>query len=598
MDTANFLNQKNKINLKSRLKHPAVIIAAIIILLGTNIFAAQKLFVNQGKIQGEKLVNAAKQVKTMELGVDGNGQANIETTGTVKADNQVDIFALAAGTVKGIYFKTGDKVSAGQLLVSIYDSTIAASLANAQTSVNNMQLSLNSNERTLAENIKQAELGVKRAQESIESAKIGLQTAQDNLANGQNLQEKSKEDIKNNAVIAYYNYLNAVNNALDQINYLIGAEKDGMQLPGVALTLGVKNSQTLTDAKNRYLSIDDIYQQQTQVEINGDNIMAGSASTVKLLSQTKDLIDATIIVLNNTIANSNFIESALVSQKNSFSGLRTTIINTQTAAQATLNSLQNIDLTNKREIDTLQNAVNISQNQLTLAQTGYDTAVGALQSAKEGKDQALVGSKAALDNARGQFNVLQTQAADLAVKAPIAGQITQKSVEIGSEMSIGKKVAQISQTDAVKIVTGISSADIYKIKIGDKANINEKLQGVITNIDPAADSATKKVTVEISYDNKNKDLIPETLVNVKIPVNGELGISGGSFFVPLQAVAITPNEKFVFIIKDGKAIKVAVESGMTEGEKIEIKNGLKNGDQVVVEGNKELENEDLIEITR
>ena len=128
--------------------------------------------------------------------------------------------------------------------------------------------------------------------------------------------------------------------------------------------------------------------------------------------------------------------------------------------------------------------------------------------------------------------------------------------------------------------------------------INDNLEGIITRIDPSADATTKKVTVEITYDNKDKKLIAETFVNVKIPVNGEQGMASNNFFIPLQAIAITPNEKFVFIVKDGKAAKIAVELGITEGEKIEVRNGLKNGDEVIVEGNKELEEGNVTEIIK
>lgn len=597
METANFLEQMPKQN-KSWFKGQFLIIPLAVILIGSGIFAAQSFLKSNGQVQGEKIVNAAKQVKTMVLGVDGNGQANIETVGTVKADSKVDVMAMVNGAVRGIYFKTGDTVSAQQILVSLYDSTLLTSLSNAQTGASNMQLSYDSNQRALEENIRQAELGIKRAQESVESAKIGRQTAQDNFTNSQNLQEKNKEDIKNNAVNAYHSYLNTVTSAFDQINYILAVENNGLQLPGINNTLGARDTQSVNNAKNIYISVQANFSKLENNAVTGENILSTTSEVVNLLGQLKSLVDATIVVLNNTGTSSSFPDAMLLAQKNSFFSMRSNVINMQTAAQATLNSLQNIELANKQQLDSLQNAVNIAQSQLKLAQTGYDTAVAALDSARTGKEQALAGSKAALDSARGQLNVIQTQTADLLVQAPISGVVTQKSVELGSEVRAGQKLAEISQSGAVKIVVGISSEDIYKMQLGRKVVINDSLEGIITRIDPSADATTKKVTVEITYDNKNEKLIAETFVNVKISVNGEQGISNNSFFIPLQAVAITPNEKFVFIIKDNKAVKVVVELGITEGEKIEVKNGLKNGDEVIIEGNKELGEGNLVEVIK
>src|SRR3989338_366758 len=585
----NFLEQASVQN-QNRFKSSWFIIPLAIILIGSIIFVFQNFVKNNGQVQGEKVANVAPQVKTMVLGGDGNGQANIATVGTVKADSKVEVVAMVNGTARGVYFKTGDTVTAKQVLISLYDSTLLANLNNAQTNAGNMQLSYDSNQRTLDENIRQAELGIRRAQESVGSVAIGLQTAEDNLANARNLQEKNKEDIKNNAVISYHNYLNAVSSGLDQVNYLLGEDKDSGQLPGISSTLGVTNLQTVTDAKNKYTLTRAVYFAQDKAGVNTDDVLAGVKAVAQLLSQTKDLIDSTIAVLNHTIANSNFPDSALMAQRSLFSNLRSTVINAQVAAQATLNSLQNVDLVNKQQLDALQNAVNIARSQLTLAQTGYDTAVAALASARKGKEQALIGAKAALDNARGQLNIIQTQAADLSVEAPIAGVVTQKSVELGGEVRAGQKLAEISQNDAVKIIVGISSEDVYKIKLGQPAAINDNLAGAVTRIDPAADAMTKKVTVEITYDNKDKKLIAETFVDVKMPVQSQsAGPLAGSFFVPLQAVSITPNETFVFIVKDGKAAKIPVELGITEGEKIEVTSGLRNGDEVITEGNKELE---------
>jgi RND family efflux transporter MFP subunit len=588
----NFLNYSRMI---SWYKKPFFIVPIAVALLGSGmLYAAQAVVQQLGKTENAEVVVAPKQIKTMRLGVDGNGIAAIQTVGTVKAENEAEVATQAGGTVKNIYFKIGDTVSAGQILVSLYDSTLAATLNNAQVSVNNLQLSYNSNQLSLQESIRQAELGVQRAQESVESAEIGLQAAKDNLVNGQNLQEKGKEDLKNTALTAYYYYLNIISGALDQTNNLLGADENAMQLPGLNSTIGVENAQTLTDAKNKYLSVRSAYEKQNQAQAGTDTITEDSQAVSLILFQTKELIDMAIAVLNNTTSSSLFPDTSLVAQRNAFTSLRTAVINAQTAAQGTLSSLQNIDLSNKRDLDSLQHATDIASNQLTLSKTAYETAVAGLKSAQAIEKQTLVSSKAAIDNARGQLNVIQTQAANLSVTAPIGGQITQKSVALGSEVKVGQTVAVISQVGGVKILASVSSEDIYKLKVGENVIITDSLTGVLTRVDPSADQLTKKVGIEIAYDNQERKLVHETFVPLTIPVRDET--KNDSFFLPLSAVSITANENYVFLAKDGKAVKNIVELGATEGEKIEIKSGLKNGDEVIIEGNRDLENGQSVQI--
>ena len=132
------------------------------------------------------------------------------------------------------------------------------------------------------------------------------------------------------------------------------------------------------------------------------------------------------------------------------------------------------------------------------------------------------------------------------------------------------------------------------------AIINDNLGGVIGHIDPAADPMTKKVKVEIAFDNKDKELIPETFVDITIYTteenNANSVFSADSFLVPLKAVTITQTEKYVFLAKEGKAIKTTVEIGQTEGNKVEITAGLNNGDELIIEGNRNLEGDEGIEI--
>ena len=126
-----------------------------------------------------------------------------------------------------------------------------------------------------------------------------------------------------------------------------------------------------------------------------------------------------------------------------------------------------------------------------------------------------MGVKTGLDNARSQLSLAQTQAGDLNVKAPIEGKITAKYVEIGTEVQPGQRIAELSQLDMVVIEIEITAEDAMKIQNGQSATIdpkNKKLGGKVSRIYPAADPVSKKVKVEIAFNNQNQDLIPESFI--------------------------------------------------------------------------------------
>jgi len=569
----NFLNNypNQKWYKRPKLLVPIVIIAIIIIAL---IFSLNN---KNGEVAGEKIT--PKTVKTTVLDKNRIHANKINTAGIVKADSKVDIVAMVNGTVRGVNFKVGDIVPAGAVLANLYDSTLLTNMGNAQANFSNTQQSYTSAQRLTDESVHQA-------QQAIDNAEIGLNAAQDNLDNISELQTRTRQNTLSNAVIGFAGHLNTANNTLYQINYLIKAE-GGNQMPGVEATLGATSIQSLINAKNSYKSAKAAYNNLALKNINTGNINQSMQELLSVLNLTKSAVDGTIVVLDNSISSPAFPESSLNAQKNSFTALRSTIVGTITAAQTTTQSLQNIDLIQKQELDGLQNAYEAAKNQLARARSAYNNTL-------ESKNQQLISAQTALDASRGQLNLMSSQVGDLTVKAPISGQITQKLVELGAELNPGQKIAEISKTDLVKIELSLTSEDIYRVEIGQVVLINdsEELGGYVSRIDPAADPITKKVGVEIAFDNKNKELIPETFVDVTIPTTRESArsiFSDNSFLVPLKAVTITQTETYVFLLKNGVAVKTAVTIGASEGDKIEIISGLNDGDELIIEGNRGLE---------
>lgn len=565
-------------------KNLKIIIPLIIIALAGGIYAAKNIGY-KGEVAGEKVDNLAKEVKVLILDSNVQNADEIKTSGIVKADSQVDAVAMANGTLRNINFEVGDYVGVGQPLAYLHNSNTLTNYGTAQANYSNTQQSLSSVERITDESIRQSQQGVINAE-------IALKSAQDNYNNAVELQKTAREDTINNSVIAYFGYLNTIESALDQVDYIIGAEGgQSGQLAGISDTLAVRNTQSLSNAKNDYLNAKNSFDKLPQENI-GNNALVNMKKAADALSLTKKTVDSTITVLNNTISSNNFSDSALMAQKSTFITLRNTVVNSQSALQANLQSLQNIDLNQKRELDSLKNAVNAAESQLEQAKI-------ALKNAQEGKEQQLISARSALNSSQGQLDLANNQLTDLNITAPISGQITAKYIELGAEVSPGQKIAEISDMNLVKVEVDLTSEDVYRVEFGQSAMINGMFEGVISRINPSADPITKKVKAEIAFNNSEQYLIPETFVDITIPVDGRNGASysEGRFFIPLKAVTITQTENYIFIVKEDKAVKTSVEIGESAGDKIEIIAGLNNGDELIIDGNRGLEGNEEIRIT-
>ncbi len=547
---------------------------------------------------GEK--NAQKKdVKTVGVAElkSVSSQDELAVQGVVKADSKVDVVAMANGTVKRFDLKIGGKVLANQPVAELYDNVLLTNLMNAGVNASNVSQNYLNASKVADESVNQAKLGLSRAEEGVVAAEIGVKSAKDAQANSRSLIEKNRLDIRGNAAIACSNFLNTIESYLDQANYLIKAEGNE-QLPGVSLTLSAEDGQSLVDAKTYYLAAKRRYDSLSRKNIAPDESMNAINEILKNLDETKKLADKVVDVLEATVPHSQFTESALSAQKASFAGLRSTIINTQTAAQGTMQSLQNFELTSKQQLDGASNAVKAAESQLAQAKLALDSSRSGAAGAEKSRQQQLDLARTSLDGAQGQYRLLSEQADDLTVKAPIAGEVTAKLVEIGTEVRIGQKIAEISKVDSVKIIASLGPEDALRIKLGQSVTVNGRFKGVVNQVNPAADPSSKKIQVEVVYDNKNKDFIPETLVDLSLPLK-PVGPSGsGVYRLPLKVLTIGQNENFIFIAENGRAKKINITLDRIDGESAYVRTDLPGDTKVIIDGNKMLEDGEEITIER
>lgn len=533
-----------------------------------------------------------KPVKAVELRT-VSAQDGINVQGTVKAVNKVDVVALANGTVKQFDLKVGDQVFMNQPLAGLYDAVLMTNLLNANINANNVAQNYQNTGKVSDEAVKQSQLSLSRAQESLVGAEVGLKSAKDSFENAKSLIEKNRIDIKSNAVVAYANYLNTINSYLDQADYIIKAE-GSEQLAGISLTLAAKNSQSLADAKADYLIVRNRYDALANKTPTIETAAASIGEVVTNLKEAKKLADDMVEVLSSTVPHSQFSEAALSAQKASFTGLRSMIINTQAAAQATLQSLENFELSSKQQLDGTANAVKAAESQLAQAHLALDSARAGLSGSEKSKQQQLDLTRTSLDNAQGQYQLLSEQASDLTIRAPIDGELTGKMIEVGTEVRIGQRIAEISKVDSVKIVASLSPEDAGRIRLGQEVTINGKFKGIINLINPTADVANKKIQVEAVYDNQDKALIAETLVDLTIPLKPAGPSGSGVYRLPLKVLTISQNENYIFVVDQGKAKKVNVTLDRIEGESAYVRTDLPGNAMIIVDGNKLLEDGELI----
>lgn len=207
-----------------------------------------------------------------------------------------------------------------------------------------------------------------------------------------------------------------------------------------------------------------------------------------------------------------------------------------------------------RRVKSVYEAGGISAQQLQLAETQY-----------------LI-SKETVENLEKNVRLL----------SPIDGVVTQRFEEEGN-LFTSSPILEIMQIDRLKVKVNVSEQFFPNVGVGTPAVISadvfpgETFPGSVCLIYPAIDPATRTFTVEIAIPNTGMRLRPGMFARCVMNMG-----DAESVMVPDVAVQkqVGTNERFVYVIADGRAERRFVNAGRTIGSRIDIIGGLKPGETV------------------
>ena len=177
---------------------------------------------------------------------------------------------------------------------------------------------------------------------------------------------------------------------------------------------------------------------------------------------------------------------------------------------------------------------------------------------------------------------------ELAVRAPIAGTVVQKLVSPGQLIQAGATSCfMISDTSTVWVQGHIFDRDLPSVRAGDRveetnSSFAQKFQGVVSYVGAMVDPDTRTTPVRIVTRNPGdllkKDMYVEAVIHTKTEKN--------VIAVPLSAILRDEqNEPFVYVeVQPGRFARRQVTVGTQRDDSIEIRSGLKEGEEVVSQG--------------
>ena len=214
--------------------------------------------------------------------------------------------------------------------------------------------------------------------------------------------------------------------------------------------------------------------------------------------------------------------------------------------------------------------------------TRYQIEQERLKLGTESLHSQLAAQQAKVEQAKALWLLKQSQVAALRVRAGLDGVLQQLPVQVGQRLSPGSTLAKVAEPTLLKAELKISETQAKDLLIGQPVAIDTRngvVQGKLLRIDPAVQNGT--VTVDASLEGPlPKGVRPDLSVEGVIELDR---IQDGLFVGrPVQAQAYSTLSLYKLSSDGGEATRVKVRLGRGSVAAIEILEGLKPGDQVIL----------------
>jgi RND family efflux transporter MFP subunit len=199
-------------------------------------------------------------------------------------------------------------------------------------------------------------------------------------------------------------------------------------------------------------------------------------------------------------------------------------------------------------------------------------------------------AKAQLDQARAGADLARHYLDTSQLKAPWAGVVASRHAEVGDVINpmmagYGQPGGILTLIDdsRIKVAVDVSASDVVRLRRGQPAVLraadvgSRDFPGTVSVVNTTADALGKKFHVEVRIENPGSVLRPGTFGTVLFEARSR----ENALAVPAAAVL---EDKYVFVVENGKAVRREVSLGLKSAAGFEILSGLREGESVVVEG--------------
>ena len=190
-----------------------------------------------------------------------------------------------------------------------------------------------------------------------------------------------------------------------------------------------------------------------------------------------------------------------------------------------------------------------------------------------------------LQNARAALNIAKLDLSYTRVVAPISGIVASRSIKTGNLVQISNPIFRIVDTNRLEATLNVPERNVDVIRAGLPVQLSldavpgQVFEGSVARVSPVVDSGSGTFRVVTAFNGAGV-LQPGMFGRINIVFDQK----ASAMAIPRAALLEDEGEAAVFTVRNGKAARVSVKTGYSEGEWIEVVSGLNLNDPVVTAG--------------
>jgi len=213
------------------------------------------------------------------------------------------------------------------------------------------------------------------------------------------------------------------------------------------------------------------------------------------------------------------------------------------------------------------------------------------------KETALARSRSRHAASKAQLGVSERALRDASVRAPFSGFVARREVSRGEYVKPGQVLFELVSLNPIELDFHLAERDSARVQIGQHVRVSvapypgESFEGIVSVISPTLDSRTRTLRVKARIENDDGRLRPGLFARADLGVARRPGLA----WVPEESVLLRAKGQIVWVVgSDDRVRKVAVKTGIHDGDRVEIVEGLEPGDEIVVRGHAGLQDGVLV----